>query len=102
MHRFLAIQTEMAPLAAAIAKQHGFPSSDYRLVLAQLKQQQITGDAILPLYENRLHQIEALIREHAIVTLPNRPAIIRLATAAETAQVPAPAYAASSIPSQHR
>lgn len=87
---FLAIQTEMAPLAAAIAKQHGFPSSDYRLVLAQLKQQQITGDAILPLYENRLHQIEALIREQAIVTLPTRPAIIRLATAAETAQVPAP------------
>lgn len=87
---FTAIQAEMAPLAAAIAKQHGFASTDYRSVLAQLKQQQITGDAILPLYEARLHQIEAVIAQQKIVTLPDRPAIIRLATAAETAQVPAP------------
>ena len=87
---FTAIQDEMAPLAAAIAKQHGFASSDYRSVLAQLKQKQITGDAILPFYENRLHQIEGVISEHKIVSLPTRPAIIRLATAAETAQVPAP------------
>ncbi len=87
---FVAIQAEMAPLAAAIAKQHGFVSNDYRSVLAELKKQQITGDAILPLYESRLHQIEAVITEHKVVTLPSRPAIIRLATAAETAQVPAP------------
>ena len=87
---FSAIQAEMAPLAAAIAKEHGFPSSDYRSVLAELKKRQITGDAILPFYEGRLHQIEAIISEHKLVTLPNRPAIIRLATAAETAQVPAP------------
>ena len=87
---FTAIQSEMAPLAAAIAKQHGYASIDYRSVLAQLKQQQITGDAILPLYKSRLHQIEGVITEHRIVTLPTRPAIIRLATAAETAQVPAP------------
>ena len=87
---FSAIQAEMAPLAAAIAKQHGFASSDYRSVLTQLKSHQITGDAILPLYEGRLHQIEQVISEHKLVTLPNRPAIIRLATAAETAQVPAP------------
>jgi hypothetical protein len=87
---FLAIQAEMAPLATAIARQHGFAATDYRSVLAELKRQQITGDAILPLYENRLHQIEGLITAHQIVTLPSRPAIIRLATAAETAQVPAP------------
>lgn len=87
---FTSIQAEMAPLAASIAKQHGLPSSDYRAVLAQLKSHQIVGDAILPFYETRLHQIEAIITEHRIVTLPARPAIIRLATAAETAQVPAP------------
>ena len=87
---FAEIQAEMAPLAASIAKQQGFSSSDYRSVLAELKKRQVTGDAILPLYEARLHHIEALIREHRIVTLPTRPAIIRLATAAETAQVPAP------------
>ena len=87
---FTAIQAEMAPLANAIAKQHGFPNADYRSVLAALKKQQITGDAILPLYGARLHQIETVILDHKIVTLPKRPAIIRLATAAETAQVPAP------------
>ena len=87
---FSAIQAEMAPLAAAIARDHHFASSDYRSVLAELKKQQITGDAILPLYEARLHQIEGVIAEHKIVTLPTRPALIRLATAAETAQVPAP------------
>ena len=84
------IQAQMAPLAAQIAKAHGYPSSDYRDVVAELKKQQITGAAILPFYEKRLHEIERLIAEHRIVTLPDRPAIIRLATAAETAQVPAP------------
>jgi len=87
---FNEIQAEMAPLAARIAKAHGYPSSDYRDVIAELKKQQITGAAILPFYEKRLHAIERLIVEHQIVTLPNRPAIIRLATAAETAQEPAP------------
>ena len=37
-----------------------------------------------------LKQIEAIIAEHQIVTLPDRPAQIRIATAAETAQQPAP------------
>ncbi|HEV2286663.1 MAG TPA: DUF885 family protein, partial [Steroidobacteraceae bacterium] len=39
---------------------------------------------------NRLHQIERIIVAQNLVTLPDRPAIIRLATAAETAQQPAP------------
>ncbi|WP_263368251.1 DUF885 domain-containing protein [Edaphobacter bradus] len=87
---FAEYQAEMAPLAAQIAKQHGWASSDYRDVIAELKKTQITGDAILPFYEKRLHEIEAVIRDKNLVTLPDRPAIIRLATAAETAQQPAP------------
>ncbi len=55
-----------------------------------LKKNQVTGDSILPLYKGHLSDIEQIIREHQIVTLPNRPAIIRLATPAETAQSPAP------------
>jgi hypothetical protein len=58
--------------------------------MRELKKQQIVGDAILPLYENRLAQIENIIREHQLVSLPDRPARIRLATAAETVQQPAP------------
>jgi uncharacterized protein (DUF885 family) len=87
---FTQYQNEMAPLAAQIAKAKGYPSSDYRAVIKELKKQQITGDAILPFYENRLHQIEQIIVAQNLVTLPQRPAIIRLATAAETAQQPAP------------
>jgi uncharacterized protein (DUF885 family) len=87
---FAQYQTEMAPLAVQIAKANGYPSADYRAVIAELKKKQITGAAILPFYENRLHEIEKIIVAKNLVSLPSRPAIIRLATAAETAQQPAP------------
>ncbi len=84
------IQAEMKPIAAQIAKEKHLPSSDYRDVIHELKKQQLVGDAILPFYEERLKQIEKIIQEKQIVTLPDRPAQIRIATAAETAQQPAP------------
>ncbi|MDE1160499.1 MAG: DUF885 domain-containing protein [Acidobacteriaceae bacterium] len=87
---FAEYQAEMVPLAASIAKKHGWKSTDYRDVIAELKKQQIEGDAILPFYEKRLHEIEKIIVEHQLVTLPSRPAIIRLGTPAESAQLPAP------------
>ena len=83
-------QAQMAPLAAQIAKASGYPSPDYRAVIRELKKKQITGGAILPFFTERLHAIERIITANDLVTLPNRPAIIRLATAAETAQQPAP------------
>ena len=83
-------QAQMAKLSVGIAKANGYPSSDYRAVITELKKKQITGDAILPFYEHRLHEIEQIIAAKNLVTLPQRPAIIRLATAAETAQQPAP------------
>jgi hypothetical protein len=87
---FKEYQGEMAPLAAQIAKANGYASADYRAVIAELKKKQITGEAILPFYEKRLHEIEQIIAAKNLVTLPARPAIIRLATAAETSQQPAP------------
>ena len=87
---FTEIQDEMKPIAAQIALQRHLPSSDYRDVIHELKKQQLVGDAILPFYENRLKQIEHIVVEKQIVTLPDRPAKIRIATAAETAQQPAP------------
>jgi uncharacterized protein (DUF885 family) len=90
-HRaFTDIQNEMKPIAAQIAQQRHLASSDYRDVMRELKKQQIVGDAIMPLYKDRLQQIEKIINEHQIVTLPDRPARIRLATEAETVQQPAP------------
>ncbi|WP_254059551.1 DUF885 domain-containing protein [Granulicella sp. L46] len=87
---FADIQAQMAPLAAEIAKAHSWPSADYRDVVAQLKKNQIAGADILPLYTDHLHAIEQIIRDHKLVTLPDRPAIIEVATAAESVQQPAP------------
>jgi uncharacterized protein (DUF885 family) len=87
---FTAIQAEMQPIAEQIAKQRHWSFTDYRSVIRALKKEQIHGDSIIPLYEGHLKDIEALIREHQLLTLPDRPAIIRLATAAETARSPAP------------
>jgi Bacterial protein of unknown function (DUF885) len=87
---FTQYQAEMAPLAAQVAKANHYPSSDYRTVIVELKKKQITGEAILPFFNERLHQIEQIIVAQQLVTLPSRPAIIRLATPAETAQQPAP------------
>lgn len=87
---FTDIQNQMKPLAEEIAKKNNLPSADYRDVIKFLKKNQIIGDSIMPLYKRHLADIEAIIRKQQLVTLPNRPAIIRLATEAETAQSPAP------------
>jgi hypothetical protein len=84
------IQAEMKPIAAQVAQERHLPSSDYRDVIKELKKQQLVGDAILPFYEDRLKQIEKIIVDKQIVTLPDRPARIRIASAAETSQQPAP------------
>ena len=87
---FSDLQAEMKPIAEQIAKERRLPSSDYRDVIPELKKQQLVGDAILPFYQERLKQIEKIIVDKQIVSLPDRPARIRIATAAETTQQPAP------------
>ena len=87
---FFEYQQEMQQIAAKIAKQRGWKSSDYRDVIHELKKDQLVGEAIVPQYEQTLKQIEEIIRRQRIATLPGRPARIRLASAAETAQQPAP------------
>jgi uncharacterized protein (DUF885 family) len=87
---FSAIQAEMAKVAAVVANERHLPSADYRDVLRALKKEQIVGEAILPHYQQRLADIEAILRREHLVTLPARPARIRLGTAAESAQQPAP------------
>jgi hypothetical protein len=87
---FTDIQAQMKDIAAQVAQNRHLASSDYRDVIRELKKEQVHGDSIIPLYEQHLKDIEAIIRDKQLVTLPGRPAIIRLATAAETAQGPAP------------
>lgn len=87
---FTEIQAEMQTTARKIAEQRGWPSSDYRDVIKQLKKAQIPDDQVLAFYKQRLSQIENIIRTQRLVTLPSRPARIRLGTPAENAQQPAP------------
>ena len=87
---FSEYQEEMRQIAGKIAQERGLAATDYRDVIRELKKDQLLGDAILPHYEQRLKDIEAIIRREHLVTLPNRSARIRLATAAETAEQPAP------------
>jgi len=87
---FTEIQQQMKSIAVQIAHEHHLLYADYRDVIHELKKDQLHGDSIMLVYQQHLKDIEAIIREHQLVTLPNRPAIIRLATAAETAQGPAP------------
>jgi hypothetical protein len=87
---FAEIRIQMRITAAQVAKQRGFPESDYHAVIETLKTEQIPPDQILPLYQDRLRAIEAAIRANRIVSLPARSASIRVASAAENAQVPSP------------
>lgn len=87
---FREIQNEMAAIAMLVAKERDLPSADYRDVIRELKKEQLTSDQILPHYEARIAQLEELIVEHEIVTLPERPMRMRLASEAESAAAPAP------------
>jgi len=87
---FIEIQNEMRALAPLVAKEKKLKSSDYRDVIRALKAKQVTGEAILPLYVKRLAATEEIIRREKVVTLPERKAVIRLASAAESAMQPAP------------
>ncbi|MGO4380959.1 DUF885 domain-containing protein [Pseudoduganella sp. RAF53_2] len=87
---FSEIRNQMNITAGLIAKERKLPNADYRAVIKELKKQQIPLDNVMPLYQERLGQIEAAVREQKIVSLPDRKAVIRLATPAENAALPAP------------
>jgi hypothetical protein len=87
---FAATRTEMQTLARMVATQRGWNANDYREVIRQLKRERIAEDKLLPLYKERLDRIEDIVRREQMVTLPEREAVIRLATEAESAAQPAP------------
>ncbi len=87
---FAEIRNQMQITAGLVARERGFADPDYRAVIAELKKQQIPADKVMPLYAERLAAIEAAARAQHIVSLPERKAVIRLASMAENAQQPAP------------
>jgi len=87
---YVQTRDEMQALARIVAKERGLASADYRDVLRELKKQSITNDQLLAVYNARLSAIEDIVRREQLVTLPERKAVIRLATEAESASQPAP------------
>jgi len=87
---FMEIRNEMRSLAPLVAAQRGWEETDYPAVIGRLRGEQLQGEAILPVYEETLASLEAVIEREGIVTLPERDAIIRLGSEAESAAQPAP------------
>jgi hypothetical protein len=88
---YMDIRGEMEALAPLVAAEKGYESNDYREVIALLKRDgAIDGDKILDYYNAVLREIEAIIVREGLVSLPDRDAGIKVASAAETAAQPAP------------
>lgn len=87
---YMQTREELQSLSRQVAAQRKWSFNDYREVLRELKKDRIDQSNLMPFYRNRLAQLEEIVRKERIVTLPEREAVIRLATEAESAASPAP------------
>lgn len=88
---YMDIRNEMEALAPIVAAKMGYDTTDYREVIARLKEDgAIDGDKMLDHYHGVLRDIEEIIVREKLISLPERDAGIRIASAAETAAQPAP------------
>ena len=86
---FMNIRNEMMALAPLIAKQKGYDTNDYREVIKLLKQEQVHGDELMAAYREVMVELDTIIEREGLASLPDEPARVRMATAAETAAQPA-------------
>ena len=86
---FLNIRNEMMALAPLIASEKGWETNDYREVIMQLKKDQVHGDELMAKYREIMLELDVIIKREKLISLPDEPARVRMATAAETAQQPA-------------
>jgi hypothetical protein len=88
---FSEVTNELQSLAPLVARERGWPETDYRAVIARLKGEQLANEEIEPYYRTVvIPRLEQLIREHRVATLPDRPMVMRIASEAESALQPAP------------
>jgi uncharacterized protein (DUF885 family) len=88
---YMDIRNEMEALAPLVAAKFDYDTTDFREVIARLKNDgPIDGDRLLDHYHAVLRDIEDIIVREQLVSLPDRDAGIRIASAAETAAQPAP------------
>ena len=86
---FMDIRNEMIALAPLVAKQKGYETGNYREVIELLKKEQVNGDELMAKYREIMVELDAIIEREGLVSLPDEPARVRMATPAETAQQPA-------------
>ncbi len=89
---FIQVQQQMAAIAPQIARQKGLKTPHYRDVIQALKQEQLSAQGTLRLYQNRAKALETIIQQEDLVTLPKDKFNIRLTTAKENANFPVPLY----------
>ncbi len=87
---YLETRSEMEAMAKRIAAERKWEKNGYRDVIRALKREQLASHDILPVYQQRLKNIEAIIRRERIVSLPARDCRIRFASAAESTRISAP------------
>lgn len=87
---YLETRAAMQALAPQVVQARGLQPGDYRAVIRQLKRETLADDKLVAHYTEVNRQLEAIIRRERIVTLPERPMGMRLASAAESAAQPAP------------
>ncbi len=59
---FMEVRNQMIALAPVVARDLKLEASDYPGVIRELRSRQVTGEATLPLYRERLAVIEDIIR----------------------------------------
>ena len=86
---FTNIRNEMMALAPLVAAEKGYDTTDYREVILRLKKEQVPGDQLMARYQEVMVALDRIIERENLVSLPDEPARVRMATPAETAQQPA-------------
>ncbi len=87
---FMEIRNEMRAIAPLVARERDLEVTDYRDVMRALKAEQLVGDEILTFYRETMRTLQEIVIREDIVSIPERDAVVRLATEAESAQIPAP------------
>jgi Bacterial protein of unknown function (DUF885) len=93
---FIEVQQQMEELAPQVSQKKGFNTLHYREVIRGLKQEQLSAEDTLRLYQDRAKDLEAIIQREHLVTLPKHKLNIRLATVKENEDFPVPLYNAPS------
>lgn len=87
---FYELRAQMEALAPQIAEKYGWEETDMASVMANLKKMTVPNDEIEDFYRDVNRKLEAEIRKHEIVSLPDSELQMRVASAAESAAQPAP------------